>query len=90
MSSQTAFISLAPDLAEPARLFAERRHCSLDELASEALRSYIGLDVEQSPEVRVHLQRAMSLGLTPDEYAVRLVKEVRAERRAEGQEQSAS
>lgn len=83
MSAQTASIYLAPDLAEKARLFAENRHCSLEELAAEALSSYIGLNAEQNPEVQAHLQRAMELGLTPDEYAVRLVKEVRAEQRFE-------
>ncbi len=90
MATMTESVSLASDLAEKARRFAEQRHCSLDQLAAEALRSYLGLDLEVTPSVREHLQHAMRLGLTPDEYAVRLVKEVRAERRTEREQQSAS
>ncbi len=89
MITPSESVSLAPELAEAARRFAENRHCSLDELADEALRSYIGIDVEQMPSVQEHLQRAMQLGLTPDEYAVRMVKETRRERRAERDQTSA-
>ena len=83
MSILPESVPLAPQIAEAARRFAENRHCSISELTEEALRSYIGLNIDQTPSVQEHLQRAMQLGLTPDEYAVRIVKEVRRERRAE-------
>jgi hypothetical protein len=90
MSTSSTAVTLASDVVAKARLFAENRHCSLDELADEALRSFIGMQPAPSPEVQKHLDRAMQLGLTVDEYAVRMVKEVRAELRAEGRSESAS
>ena len=74
-------ISLPPDLIAAAQQYANAAHQSLSEVAEQALRFYIEVDPELNTLRQFHKEQAASLGLTPEEYVMRLVKESRADER---------
>jgi len=83
-------VSLPEDVLNAARNFASARHRSLDQLTEAALRSFIGLHEGSDPALETNRQEACALGLTPDEYAVYVVKQLRSERRVEQEQASAA
>lgn len=76
-----ATVTLPEDVVIKARRFAERRHCSTEALVTEAVRNYMGINESADPRIQAALQEAWDLGLTPDEYAVKAVNEVREQMR---------
>ena len=75
-------IELSPALVRELQDRAEAEGRSVEAVLSDALHEYLEIDPKLRAISLVHRQKAEALGLTNDEYAVRLVKEVRAERRA--------
>jgi CopG family transcriptional regulator / antitoxin EndoAI len=81
--SRVYTISLPPEMAEQAEAIAKRDSRTMSDLFREAFRSY------QSERIRKSLEEAAAYGATRNPYGYteedipRLIKEVRAEMRAE-------
>lgn len=74
-------IVLPPDLIAAAEQYAREVHKSVNEIAEQALRFYIDAEPELNALRQFHKERAASLGLTPEEYVMQIVKESRTEKR---------
>jgi hypothetical protein len=77
-------VDVPAELLSAAKDYAEREGRPVGDLVEEALRLYMEVDPRMHAMSRVHRARAAALGLTPEEYAVQMVKEARAEMRNEG------
>jgi hypothetical protein len=75
-------VELPAALLEDAKRYAIEEGRPVAALIEEAVRQYLEIDPKLHAMSREFREKARELGLTPDEYAVRMVKEVRAERRA--------
>lgn len=79
--SPSNLIAFPPDLIAAAEQYAKEAHRSVDEVAEEALRFYVNANPQLNALRQFHKERAASLGLSSDEYVVKLVKEDRAAER---------
>ena len=79
--SKSNVIAFPPDLIAAAERYAQETRTSVSALAEQALRLYLDADPDLNALRRFHIQQAASLGLTPDEYVMHIVKESRSEKR---------
>lgn len=74
-------VELSAALMEKARRYAAQENRSVDALVDEALRLYMETEPELNAFFRRNRQAAAAQGFTPDEYAQKIVDEIRAEHR---------
>jgi predicted transcriptional regulator len=76
-------IELPSNLLAEAKQYAQQENRPVEALIQDALLQYMEVPPHVHARSRRFQEEATALGLTPDEYSVRLVKEARAELRAE-------
>ena len=75
-------VELPASLLAEAKSYAQLEDRAVEALIEEAVRLYMEAEPKQNAFFRTNRAEAKALGYTPEEYAVKVVKEVRAERRA--------